>query len=308
MAHRFGTESLLIFCAAMMAITVVLLEIVCRRYYEDFIEEKSDSHETGGALLKLVFRSRHLTMMVLLLTVAVIVEAFIDYEYKVVAKHSIVSKDQLTAFFGSVTFYVGISSLLFQMFLTSRILKRFGVGWGIMLLPSGLIAAFLTVALHPTLWSAAMLQLVDGAFSYSIHRSGMELLYLPIPPQTRNAVKGFIDLFVDRAGRAAGALLLLLFTAGVGLSIPALSVVACALVLVWLSMTAIAKREYLHSFRRGLEKKTIEPEAVQLQDADRSTVQTVMALLSSEDERQVLYALDLLSNTHPDRWNGRIDA
>ena len=40
--------------------------------------------------------------------------------------------------------------------------------------------------------------------SYSIHRSGMELLYLPIPAQTRNAVKGFIDLFVDRAGTSCG--------------------------------------------------------------------------------------------------------
>ena len=39
-----------------------------------------------------------------------------------------------------------------------------------------------------------------------------------------------------------------------------------------------------------------------------STIQTLKALLSSEDERQVLYALDLSSNTHPDRWNGSIDA
>src|SRR5215813_12533013 len=62
-AHRFGTESLLIFCAAMMAVTVVLLEIVCRRYYENFIEEKSGNHETGGALLQLVLRSRHLLMI-----------------------------------------------------------------------------------------------------------------------------------------------------------------------------------------------------------------------------------------------------
>jgi AAA family ATP:ADP antiporter len=307
MAHRFGTESLLIFCAAMMAITVVLLEIVCRRYYGDYIEEKSDSHETGSALLQLVLRSRHLLMMVLLLTVAVIVEAFIDYEYKVVAKQSIVSRDHLTAFFGSVTFYAGISSLLFQMFLTSRILKRFGVGWAIMLLPCGLLAAFVTVAVQPTLFAVAMLQLVDGAFSYSIHRSGMELLYLPIPPQTRNAVKGFIDMFVDRSGRAIGAVLLLLLTAALALSIPALSVVAAALVAVWIATAVAAKREYMHSFRQALEKKTIEPQALQLRSLDSGTLKTLLGLLSSDDERQVLYALDLLSNTHPNRWRGHVN-
>ncbi len=153
-------------------------------------------------------------MLVLLLTVAVVVEAFIDYEYKFVAKQSFVSKDHLTAFFGSITFYIGIFSLLFQMLVTNRILKRFGVAWAILMLPAGLLISFLALAAHPTLWAAALLQLVDGGFSYSIHRSGMELLYLPIPPQTRNAVKGFIDMFVDRAGRAVGAVLLLLLTVG----------------------------------------------------------------------------------------------
>ena len=68
-----------------------------------------------------------------------VVEAFIDYEYKFVAKQSFVSKDHLTAFFGSITFYIGIFSLLFQMLVTNRILKRFGVAWAILMLPAGLL-------------------------------------------------------------------------------------------------------------------------------------------------------------------------
>src|SRR5439155_16197993 len=145
---------------------------------------------TSGSMFRQVRQSRHLTMMILLLSVAVIVEAFIDYEYKFVAKQSFSSKDQLTAFFGSITFYIGLFSLLFQMLATNRILKRFGVGWAILILPAGLLVALVALAIRPVLWAAAVLQLVDGGFSYSIHRSGMELLYLPIPPQTRNAVKG----------------------------------------------------------------------------------------------------------------------
>src|SRR6185436_1971769 len=149
-----------------------------------------------------------------------------------------------------------------------------------------------TLAMRPALWSAALLQLVDGGFSYSIHRSGMELLYLPIPPQTRNAVKGFIDTFVDRAGRAAGALLLLLFTVGAAFSIRSMSLVAAGLVLAWIVMAVAVKKEYIHSFRRALEKKTIEPEALPLRSIDGATMQTLLTQLSSDDERQILYALD----------------
>jgi HEAT repeat protein len=152
-----------------------------------------------------------------------------------------------------------------------------------------------------------LLQLIDGGFSYSIHRSGMELLYLPIPPQTRNAVKGFIDTFVDRAGRAAGAVLLLLFTTVLAASIPSLSVIACVLAITWIVAAIAVKRHYMDSFRQALEVKAIEPEALQLRNTDWATMTTLLSRLSSPDERQVLYALDLLSNTHPDRWRAEID-
>jgi ATP/ADP translocase len=302
LAHWIGTESLLLVCAGMVGATVILLDRI------PWESRGHTSHPGNSALFRQVRESKHLSMMVLLLTIAVVVEAFIDYQYKLVAKQSIPSKDHLTAFFGSITFYIGILSLLFQMVATNRILKRFGVGWAILVLPGALFASFITLAMKPALWSAALLQLVDGGFSYSIHRSGMELLYLPIPPQTRNAVKGFIDTFVDRVGRAAGALLLLLFTAGVVLSIRALSLVAAGLVLAWIVMAIAVKKEYIHSFRLALEKKAIEPEALPLRSIDGATIQTLLAQLSSDDERQVLYALDLLSHTHPNRWRPSINA
>jgi hypothetical protein len=310
-ANWFGTESLLLLCAAMMAATIVLLERVAGLAGGAVEEDAGRGHEVetpkGKALFRKVRESRHLTMLVLLLTVAVVVEAFIDYEYKFVAKQSFVSKDHLTAFFGSITFYIGIFSLLFQMLVTNRILKRFGVAWAILMLPAGLLISFLALAAHPTLWAAALLQLVDGGFSYSIHRSGMELLYLPIPPQTRNAVKGFIDMFVDRAGRAVGAVLLLLLTVVLPLSISSLSLVAVALIVGWIVMVVVVKREYLHSFRQALEKTTVDPGEIQLRNLDRATIEPLLGLLSGQDERQVLYGLDLLSNTHPNRWRDQIN-
>src|SRR5262245_43501233 len=315
MAHWFGTESLLSVCAGMMAVTVVLLERVASglepgssNSEEQFGVNRSEQATTGGMLFRQVRASRHLTMMVLLLSIAVVVDAFIDYEYKFVASQSIASKDHLTAFFGSITLYVGIFSLLFQALATNRILKRFGVGLAILLLPVGLFGAFVALAVWPALWTAALLQLVDGGLGYSIHRSGMELLYLPIPPQIRNSIKGFIDMFVDRTGRAAGALLLLLFTAVLTLSIPSLSLIASLLVIAWIAMVVAVKHGYMQSFRQALEKKTIEPEALQLRNLDKGTIKTLLSLLSTGDERQILYALDLLSHSHPKHWREHINS
>jgi ATP/ADP translocase len=304
MAHWFGTESLLIVCACMMAATLAILYRF--RNAGDVGAAPTSPSSNSRALFRQVRESRQLTIMVVLMSIAVTVEAFIDYEYKVVAADWITSKDQLTAFFGSVTFYIGLFALLFQVFLTNRVLKRFGVGWAITLLPAALFFALMAVAIRPYLWTAALLQFIDGGFSYSIHRSGMELLYLPIPPQTRNAVKGFIDTFVDRAGRAAGAILLLLFTTGLALSVAALSLIAGVLVIVWITMAIAVKRQYLHSFRLGLAKKTIEAKALHQSHLESATMQSLLAMLTSADVRQVLYALDLLGNTHPNRWRAYV--
>jgi len=315
LAHWLGTESLLIVCSGMMAATIVILEQVRvgaegkggRPHARDAGANEGRPRVPGWTLLDEVKQSKHLSMMVVLLSITVVVEAFIDFEYKSIARQSIASKDQLTAFFGSITFYIGLFALLFQMTVTSRILKRWGVGWAILMLPLALLGAFVAVSVEPALWTAALLQLVDGGFSYSIHRSGTELLYLPIPPRTRNAVKGFIDTFVDRAGRAAGAVLLLVFTGVLALSISSLSLFAAGLVLVWIAMAVVVRREYMHSFRQALEKTTIEPEAPRLRDLDAATMKTLLAQLSSDEERQVLYALDLLSNTRPSRWRPHLD-
>src|SRR5439155_25324986 len=153
-----------------------------------------------------------------------------------------------------------------------------GFIWAILLLPAGLLVGFPVMSMKPVLWAAALLQVVAGGFSYSIHRSGMELLYLPIPPQTRNAVKGFIDMFVDRAGRAFGAVLLLLCTTVLSLSVPSLSIIASGLVVAWLAMGIAVKREYLGSFRLALEKKAVEPEALELRRIDGATIQPLLTL------------------------------
>src|SRR5262249_48357376 len=94
-------------------------------------------------------------------------------------------------------------------------------------------------------------------------------------------------------------------TAVLTFSIRAVSLVGGGIALAWIAMSWSVKREYLDSFRKALQKKTIEPETVNLQQVESSTMGTVVSLLSSSDERQALYALDLLKDLHPDSW--RVD-
>ena len=309
-AQWFGTEWLLLWCGGFMVTSMLLAEGVWK---EVTLKSNADSKprrkleprttgENTGTLWKLIRSSSHLSLLTAILGITVIIDSFTDYQLKYISNHSIGSKDQLTAFFGTLSLYRGIFSFLFQIFLTSRILKGLGVGVSILFLPTSLLLSSLLMVFYPALWAVKFLKISDGSFRFSIHRSSIELLYLPIPLQVKDRVKGFIDIFIDRVGLAVGGLLLLLLTSVFALSIPQLSLFVCGMVLVWIFLSISIKQEYLNSFRLALEKKTIEPEALRVRITDSTTRDTLIRALQSLDERQVLYALRLLRDMNSTDW------
>lgn len=306
-AHWFGTENLLLWCMGFMGLTVIILQRVSREAsvaptsIANDAEPQPEQSETRR-LLTLIGSSRHLTMLTAILGITVIVESFVDYQLKFLSNNAFGSQDQLTSFFGTLFAYLGVASLLFQILLTGRILKRFGVGVSILFMPFSLFAGSIVLAIFPTLWAVGVLKISDGSFRYSIHRSGIELLYLPVPMSLKNQVKGFIDMFIDRFGRGLAGFLLIFFSRVVPFSISQLSLLVCSMIGVWVYLSIAIRKEYLNSFRLALEKKMLRPEMLRLPISDSASLEPILKVLDSPDERQVLYALSLLEDAGPSVW------
>ncbi len=315
-ARWFGTEQLLLWCAGFTSVCMLLAERVwseVTRLPETGrrpVEDPKTSRQTAptSRLLKLILNSRHLTLLTAILSITVIIDSFTDYQLKYLSNHSIGSRDQLTSFFGILSVYRGGLSFFFQVFMTPLILKRLGVGVSILFLPVSLLLGSSVLALYPALWAVTWLKVSDGSFRFSIHRSGIELLYLPIPLKIKNQVKGFIDIFIDRFGVGVGGLLLLFCTSVLALSVRQLSLVVCVMVSTWLALSLIIRSEYLNSFRLALERKTIEPEDLRVRISDSAMLASLSRVLESPDERLVLYALKLLADSNSDSWLEKIPA
>ena len=65
----------------------------------------------------------------------------------------------------------------------------------------------------PKLAAASAMRLSEAATRYSFNRTGMELLYLPLPADLKNRTKAFVDIFMDRFGRGIGGMVLMAYTA-----------------------------------------------------------------------------------------------
>jgi len=295
-----STENLLFFCMAFLVVCIILVNVVWMiKQKEEGGRPARSTHrkqpkESYGELFRLVKRSKHLLLIVGIIAMTMATASFVDYQFKTVSLDSFPTKQDLTSFLGKFYGRLSLISFLFQLFLSYRILRLFGVAGAIFLLPLGLLGGSLAMLLVPGLVSAVLLRGTDGVFKYSIDKTGRELLFLPVPLDVKKRTKVFIDVFVDRWFRGFAGGVLLLLVGVFHFSVRQLSVVVIGMLAVWLFMVFRMRKEYVEAFRRALERREIDPDELRVNIAEASTLTTLRAALGSANERQIVYSLDML--------------
>ena len=255
--------------------------------------ERCAQRERHGEGLRLVLRSRHLTLMVGLIAVSVMVTAFVDYQFKTVTFEAMSDAATLTSFLGRFYALVSLLSLFVQLLLTNRLLRWLGAVGALMILPALLALGSAAMLAAPALAAGLLLRGSDLALKHSLDKTGRELLYLPVPQALKERTKVAIDLIVDRWGRGAAGLLLLGLTAGLGLSVRDLGPVVALLVVAWLVLLVMMRGTYVDAFRAAIARRSIDGADLGAGIGDGATTDSVLASLSGGNERQVLYALGL---------------
>ncbi|MFB3041605.1 MAG: Npt1/Npt2 family nucleotide transporter [Candidatus Poribacteria bacterium] len=297
---RIGTENLLIGVAAMLLACVPIIRRVTQQesvgYTGRASAQKSDQN-IGGAFA-LIQKNKHLTLLTMIIGVTVIATTLVDYQFKIIIQEAYKTKDALTGFFGSYYAYINVITILMQLLVTGQVLKRFGIGVAILIMPIGLFFGAFSILFFPALWAAIFVKTCDDSLSVSVNKSGIEVLYIPIPAEVKAKTKAFIDVVVERASRGIGGLLLLLLTVGLSLSVSQLSIFVLLLLGVWTFIGMRIQKEYIASLEATLQKRSLDADALSVNLSDSSTVNHLLHILDSKNERQILYALEFLQDAN----------
>lgn len=231
---------------------------------------------------------RRLLLLVALTQVAV---TSADLLFKT-AVASLVDAEHLGSFLALVYTALNGLSLVVQVLMASWVLRRFGVIralWALpLLLGVGAVGFALTGALAPILF----LKVVDGSLRHSLHRTGIELLYLPLPARLRERHRATIEAVGGRGGQAVAALAMLGMLA-LGLDLPRLATMVVGFIVLLLVGVALVKTGYVDLFRDRLRDGTIETRA-SMPPLDLHSLEALIAGLSSEEDAVVLSAIELL--------------
>jgi hypothetical protein len=242
--------------------------------------------------LSMVAKDAYLKRLFLMVLIGAVLVTGIDYVFK--AKVVAEAENQgwrLGDFFAGYYAIVNAISLLVQLVVAPRLMRVVGVNRALLLMPGLLLFGATGFALTLSLVPALILKGADGALRHSVHRTASEILYLPLPKLTRERFKGFAEAMGQRGGQALASLIIL----GVTWLTPNAEVVAIGLVLLaaaWIATMVGLQPHYLELFRRQLRAGTLETE-VDIPDLDLASFEALVSALSSEDDSEVIAALDM---------------
>lgn len=241
-----------------------------------------------------VRRYRHLQVIVAILSITYVVDTLVEYQFSTMAR-SQHAGDNLTAFLGGFYgLYLNMATFVLQIFLTSFVVNRFGVGGTLMVMPAGIGAASLAMLVYPGVWAAGAARLIEASTRYSFNRTGMELLYLPLPPDLRNRAKAFIDVFVDRVARGIGAVLILALSAWLGGGLGPVTVLVLICCVIWTSLAVYARSQYVDSVRKRLASRRLDLESIRIPYQDAATIHLLEQSARKGEGREAIYALSTL--------------
>lgn len=296
-AEVVGTEDLLLASAV-----VITLSAAVAMYLHPKAAIVTRPAGTAGAsgdepvrsAARIVRESPHLRAISVILTLAIIVSTVVDWQLNKAVELFVPGADAKTAFFGRFFALLNGASLLVQVVLTSYVLKRFGMGIALLLLPLGLLTGAVGVLVHPSLWMAALAKGADGTLRYSLDQSTRELLFLPVPHALKARAKPFIDVSVQRSGTGAAGVLILLATSMGEVPFQYMSLLSIAAIAVWIGAIAVVKREYIGSIKRLIHARDVEVDDLVVRSLDADHRRQLLAALEEDDPQRVLFALDLL--------------
>jgi ATP:ADP antiporter, AAA family len=195
----------------------------------------SENAPVGGGVLagvQLVVQSPYLLAICLLMLLFTTLSTFLYFQQAHIVQAHFSDPAHRTALFAAMDFAVNGLTLLTQIFLTSRIIGRFGLPLTLAFIPILLTAGFLMLGMLSALWVIVAVQILRRAGSYAVMRPGREMLYVVLGKEEKYKAKNFIDTVVYRGGDAASAWAYAGMQA-MGLSAAGISLVAMPLAGAW---------------------------------------------------------------------------
>jgi AAA family ATP:ADP antiporter len=198
------------------------------------IEGESARAISGNAWsgMKAVFDSPYLLGIASFIALMTFVSTMLYFQQANLVAEAFSDRGARTAFYAKVDLAVNVLTVIFQVYLTAKIVRWLGVGLTLAAIPVLMTAGFVALGLFPTLAVLVAVQILYRAGRYGLTKPAREMLWTVLGREDKYKAKPFLDAAVYRGGDLVSGWIYA-GLAALGLSIGAIALVAAPVAGIW---------------------------------------------------------------------------
>ncbi len=155
---------------------------------------------------KLIVKSPCLIGICLLIALYAISITFVEIQQAEIVERTLNDPISRTRLFSSIDFAVNVLALIIQLFITSRLIERFGFRFTLLFVPVGITIGFAIMAVTSLLAVMVGVEIFRRSGDYAIMKPAREMLFSVVSREEKYKAKNFIDTAILRGGNASSAL------------------------------------------------------------------------------------------------------
>jgi len=195
----------------------LVLCLGCMSRLERWARERSEHHppHPGDPLrgsflagVRLTFSSPYLLGICGYLVILTTTATFLYFEQTRLVAEYLDQPEARTRLFSGVDFVTNMLTWMTQLFITNRVIGRFGLVAGLLFLPAISVVGFLSIALWPTLAVYVAFSVLRRVGEYALSKPSREVLFTVVSREEKYKAKNFIDTAISRGGDASTAWLI----------------------------------------------------------------------------------------------------
>lgn len=288
----------LLLLAAGASLTAFVLNVrIFRRFGASF--SRSDDQDTSHKLpLREIVNQAYIYLFLLISALSLVGLFFIDFVFFNEIEKRFTNEAELTRVFGYYLAGLGFLQLFTNMFVSGRLLQRFGLAIGLVVLPVAVFSGSIVSLVLGLLglagvfyWTIIALKTLDESFRYSLEAPSFRVLYQPLGPALGLRVQTIRETIVEPLAISAAGLLLLGLRRYLELTTLNLIFLLLAVSLIWILIALLMRSHYGRRLLSGLSLAHFRrPAGVYDPEIGKRMANT----LYQADESEVAYRLDYL--------------
>ena len=304
LVNALGTENLYLVIAACLLIAFIFQQMVIRANPGTQTTPETVEGQPQQTSIFQLFRIRYIALIFALISIWRISYFILDNVFYDRVALQYPTADEMAGFIGGFFGLVGLLGFITDMFLTGRIISRFGLRAGLLATPTLTVlcmaALAVTGTLNPALVSVLFWLAVAGKFTneglgFSLDQTASNVLYQPIHERIRARAQTVTEGIIQPLAIGLAGGLLLLFNTILKFNAIQLTYIYIVSGVIWIFISIALVRAYPAALTEALHKHRIGDKGILL--TDEASVQIVRGALKSEHASEVLYALDLLEKS-----------